>query len=522
MHSMAVVLPASATNPTSLFQPRQDPSLCGGNDDFAQCEGDLPADFCCPADSSCLRLNAPDGILSVLCCPDGQDCDIIRPITCDPVQQNATLHPTNQVHSDDTDIELQTCGDRCCPLGYNCDGDLCIRVDNPAPSPTEQPSSGADAPTATSSSQPTNALGDSPEEDSDESGGGPSGRVIAAIVVPSLLGGALLLFLGQFLWRKYKASRKPRYSGDWGPVSRSVSDPIYQPQMSDRADFLLRRSSGGGGGGGNGGSTAPGSRSTADPERPANSGYQYEHEMNAVHGGGGTSSGGLGVAITFADQPHPAHQHHQQYAQQAQPPTTPPPQQDMPRGLFSRTPSSTSHAPPPYLRSEFEPSTAATTQDPFATPPRQQQQHRHHQPTGNTPPARSLTRRPTLTRNGPLGPTRNGSNASARERSHRPGHPARNGSQETIDVQLMTSQALEQSPLDRIRGLGGAGGRRSSNGGAGQAVGGGVGGSTNPGGLMPPPPIAEARGSGRSSFLSQHTTFTTLMENAGFKREETL
>lgn len=40
--------------------------------------------------------------------------------------------------------------------------------------------------------------------------------------------------------RAARAVKSARYSGDFGPVSRNVSDPIYNPEYGHRTDFLRR------------------------------------------------------------------------------------------------------------------------------------------------------------------------------------------------------------------------------------------------------------------------------------------
>ncbi|KAI9924595.1 hypothetical protein ASPWEDRAFT_112093 [Aspergillus wentii DTO 134E9] len=80
----------------------------------------LPDNFCCSSSSTCVSL---DDSSSAICCPSGQDCSYIAPITCDVQLQNATLYPKNVVKTTRLDEELPKCGDSCCPFGYTCQGD---------------------------------------------------------------------------------------------------------------------------------------------------------------------------------------------------------------------------------------------------------------------------------------------------------------------------------------------------------------------------------------------------------------
>lgn len=102
--------------------------------DYKQCGGGLPSNFCCGDNDSCLGL-ADD--TAVVCCPEGEDCDSIQPITCNIAGQNATAYPTASVHTTNLTGELPKCGaddsgkQTCCPFGYGCNDDSsCVRTDS--------------------------------------------------------------------------------------------------------------------------------------------------------------------------------------------------------------------------------------------------------------------------------------------------------------------------------------------------------------------------------------------------------
>ncbi|GME28389.1 gpi transamidase component pig-s [Neofusicoccum parvum] len=108
------------------------------------------------------------------------------------------------------------------------------------------------APSSTSISTPTGGSvtsGLSPGESasstatplSEKGSGGTNKGAIAGGVIGGIALGILLTVLGIWLWRRRQASEKsPRYSGDFGPVSRTVSDPIYNPALGARTEFLRR------------------------------------------------------------------------------------------------------------------------------------------------------------------------------------------------------------------------------------------------------------------------------------------
>jgi hypothetical protein len=234
---------------TCLFTPTQASSLlfrqaetCGGIADFQQCGTGFPASFCCPKESTCMSLTTSSSVQSVICCPSGSDCAYIQPTTCDTKQLNATLHPDNQMHLSETDgIELPKCGDKCCSLGYTCQGSMCAKDTTTTPSPS---------PTSTADSTPSSTNPASASQTSGCSGAAPvpkgsdfDGRSFAAGFFPGIVIGALsILALLWIIKRRRESQAKDRYSGDFGHVARQISDPIYDPQHAARTDFMRRGS----------------------------------------------------------------------------------------------------------------------------------------------------------------------------------------------------------------------------------------------------------------------------------------
>ncbi|CBX98501.1 hypothetical protein LEMA_P077400.1 [Plenodomus lingam JN3] len=171
-----------------------------------------------------------------------RDCTTI---TCDINQLNATLHPDNQMHLSDTNgISLPKCGDRCCPLGYTCNGNMCTKDTTKPPisaSPTSTPRPTSSSTNPASASQTSNCP--APATASIQ----PSfdGKSFAAGLFPGIVIGALGTLALIWLIRKRRESQsKPRYSGDFGHVARQISDPIYDPSLlAARTDFMRRGSS---------------------------------------------------------------------------------------------------------------------------------------------------------------------------------------------------------------------------------------------------------------------------------------
>ncbi|ORX96063.1 hypothetical protein BCR34DRAFT_464672, partial [Clohesyomyces aquaticus] len=230
----------SATIPTSQAMSllSRQAGTCGGMASLSQCGSNFPSDFCCPKQTTCMNLNSTEAV-SVICCPAGADCSFIQPITCDVGQLNATKHPDNQIHmSNTTEIKLPTCGDKCCPLGYTCNGGMCSTASSsPSPSPSSSLSPSATGAPSASQTTPSTPL---PTAQAKQ---GFDGKSFAAGFFPGIILGALMA-LG-LLWvikKRRELQNKPRYSGDFGHVSRQISDPIYNPMYANRTDFIRRGS----------------------------------------------------------------------------------------------------------------------------------------------------------------------------------------------------------------------------------------------------------------------------------------
>ena len=219
-HISVLALFVSAAHSSSISSidlsliPRD--SSCPAN--TTACPG-FPSDFCCQTGTSCLAV---DNRNTVICCPDGENCQGFKPITCDIQAQNATTHPDNPVLSINLDQPLPPCGNLCCPGGYTCqNGDTCALLPDPS-------SSTPGAANSTSSSTPnasTNpALSSTSPSPSPSSNPAFPAKAIFAGFFPGLFLGIILSILGVIcLGRKRKTT--------------SISSPILQ-QGNCRTDFL--------------------------------------------------------------------------------------------------------------------------------------------------------------------------------------------------------------------------------------------------------------------------------------------
>ena len=192
----------------------------------------LPSSFCCPTGSDCILFN---NALSVVCCPSGGDCKTIAPLTCDISQQNATLHPANQLHSTDLNGTLDKCGSACCPKGFSCQNNQCVMANSAATSSKPDPSSTAKPSNTTTglgvkSSSPQNAA---------QCDKWPVLAILAGFFPGVLLGVLITVIAVTYLGHR---RNKNRESSDLGSVVAKPSDPIYSQDNNFRTDFLRRDS----------------------------------------------------------------------------------------------------------------------------------------------------------------------------------------------------------------------------------------------------------------------------------------
>ena len=108
----------------------RDTSTCGGFPGLIQCAGPSPLSFCCPTGTTCLALEDTPSVSAAICCPNGQDCNLIGTVSCDESLQNATANPKSQLHSDPPQ-SLSVCGSGCCPMGNVCRSGQCHASTSP-------------------------------------------------------------------------------------------------------------------------------------------------------------------------------------------------------------------------------------------------------------------------------------------------------------------------------------------------------------------------------------------------------
>lgn len=218
--------------------------VCTSNN-LTDCGSPLPSGWCCPQQTTCMSLNNT-GTLSALCCPNGNDCGQIETISCNITLQDPSKFPSASVHTQDLTKSLPTCGDNCCPLGYECNsaGD-CQILNSTKEAPTSSASTSSSTASAMSSSTASSSKSTGTTVPANAipipvSNTGFSGRSFAAGFVPGLVLGILAtLLLIFFLARRKKRADKGSIFNE--KPDRTISDPIYHPQFAARTDFLHKR-----------------------------------------------------------------------------------------------------------------------------------------------------------------------------------------------------------------------------------------------------------------------------------------
>ncbi|KAL7901310.1 hypothetical protein HDV63DRAFT_194202 [Trichoderma sp. SZMC 28014] len=152
--ALASNISASPTN--SLFI--RDSQCSAG---LESCPTSLPNNFCCSKGTTCIPLA---GDTTALCCPTGQTCDQIQPITCDISQQDPSKNSQAPIMTSLFDVSLGKCGaNLCCPFGYSCvGGNQCHRNADQSTPPEGASSSTTGSSTSTS---PTSNSSTSPASD---------------------------------------------------------------------------------------------------------------------------------------------------------------------------------------------------------------------------------------------------------------------------------------------------------------------------------------------------------------------
>ncbi|KAK0119132.1 hypothetical protein ONS95_007994 [Cadophora gregata] len=231
----------TARSPDTLFERD---STCPDTSQSQCAQPGLPDNFCCPSTATCIPLA---GNTTVLCCPSGNNCNIIKPIICDVSAQNVTLNNANTLKTTALTIPLPTCGGQCCPFGYSCNSDKnCVMNQDQQDAPSSARSSSSSSPSSATSA-PATSRNPSPSSTTTSSSSTNTPVVITpscdkfpvtavlAGFFPGLAAGILLSIAGVCILgsRRRKAARR-RSGSSFG----NISEPQASSDM--RTDFLRK------------------------------------------------------------------------------------------------------------------------------------------------------------------------------------------------------------------------------------------------------------------------------------------
>ncbi|KAI0600827.1 hypothetical protein F4775DRAFT_506885 [Biscogniauxia sp. FL1348] len=260
LHFAAVLAITSATSirPEWLFERD---GVCAA--DFTKCsQAGLPDNFCCKTGATCIVLA---GATTVLCCPEGNKCDTISPITCNISLQDPAANPQAEIKTTVLDGKLETCSTGCCPYGYHCNDNDCVKDDDQSQKPGaagDATSSATSGPSATStetasttpapeSSTTSTAVGHGTSTTAASSAESPDPTVTSnmntAAIVGGVVGGliAIIVIISGVLLlrhrRKQKAKKRHSSSSSFGNI---ISAPVPHSEYSNqRIDFLAKAQS---------------------------------------------------------------------------------------------------------------------------------------------------------------------------------------------------------------------------------------------------------------------------------------
>lgn len=217
-------------------------TICS-NSNLTSCPTSYPSGWCCPQSTVCTGLNNT-GTVAALCCPVGSDCSQIEPISCNITLQDASKFPSASVHVEDLTVTLPTCGNNCCPLGYSCNSAGNCQILNSTKEAQTSSASTSSATTSVTASSSTSSKSTAtiapanvvPTPVSNSFSGTSFAAGFIPGVILGILGTAALIF---FLTRRKKRVDKGSIFNE--KPDRTISDPIYHPQLTARTDFLHKR-----------------------------------------------------------------------------------------------------------------------------------------------------------------------------------------------------------------------------------------------------------------------------------------
>ena len=229
----ALFTSAHAVPPRLLFQRRD---TCA-DQKLGSCPSDLPEEFCCPENTTCIALA---GGTTALCCPKGETCERIAPLTCNLAAQDPAKFPTAGVKTTVLHGKLEKCAGECCPFGYTCNDDDQCEMDKDQSKPPDLASDSDPAPPSGTTGSPVpSSISDEDEDDgeSKDKKAVPTTAIIVGVLLGVLGLVAAIVFI--LIWR----SKRRKEAKDTYPSKASKTSPRQSLASSSFGNINCNNSS---------------------------------------------------------------------------------------------------------------------------------------------------------------------------------------------------------------------------------------------------------------------------------------
>jgi hypothetical protein len=197
-----------------------------------------PDNFCCRPTETCISLA---GGTTVICCPEGNKCDKVQPITCDVSMQDPRKGLDLPVKTTALDGTLPRCGSNCCPFGYRCKDGECFMDDDQSLAPTDPKTSQAPGlttpPSTTAQATATASAGTDPSKKATEGEDPPKPFPTAQVVAGVISGVAVLIGLVLAIMFYRNRKNKAAAAAAAGLKGQAISGPTLE-MTSLGGDFL--------------------------------------------------------------------------------------------------------------------------------------------------------------------------------------------------------------------------------------------------------------------------------------------
>ena len=246
LHQLGILLAVSSIIRAAPFN---DPAMTSIARLFARDSSDcrsvqpsLPSEFVCNSTQNCIST---DSASTVICCPKGNNCTQIAPITCDIQKQNVSASSASQILTTRLGDSLPSCSDGCCPFGFSCQEQgagkpFCLMdLDKSSLNNTSPKTDTSTSSAAQSTQSPASNTIDSSMKSNEKSSFPPT--VFLAGLAPGIALGILLTLAWVVCTkRNKKPQQQAKRHSDLSFADRPVISHPMPLDTGGRADFIRR------------------------------------------------------------------------------------------------------------------------------------------------------------------------------------------------------------------------------------------------------------------------------------------